>query len=574
VPSGRFILGVPLAIHGRVLTPRQDAALWSLRRWCRVGAVWGVLIVVSAATGAAGCTGLIGDDGDGQDDPGTSSDALGSPDFRRLSPLEVEQTIADTMAELGVAAQPDALLIAPPDVRHTFSTTADSGNFTSGQVQNIMAWAESVSEVVGQDVAGTLGCTPGPTWDDCASDFASRLGRLAFRRPLDADDLDTFRAVYDEVMLQPEAPSDGVRAMVELAFQSPDFWYLSNETRPDSRQLTSHAIAGRLSYYLWGTMPDATLRELADSDELQTAEQIRAQAERLLDDPRAETVITRFHREWLHVSDATSLTKDATLYPDFDADLAADMDREFDLYVQRNVSEGTVEELLSSNEGFVNARLESFYELSSSSSGPDDWVWRPLGEERAGILSRPLFLANTAGLGESSLIHRGVAVIENYFCQTLEVPADVSDEAVVLPPDASSGKLAGVDNRASKPQCAACHNTIDPIGLSFESFDAIGAYRTSYPDGVSIDPAGDLQPGIAEEAVSYNSSAELISSLAGQPQVQACYASKWLEWSTGRRPTAAQKLEVERVSQTGQLSIRALLLEVAVSPLLIQREDF
>jgi len=531
-------------------------------------------MVLSASTGSTGCTGIIGDDGDDATMQGPGADALGSPDFRRLSPIEVERTIEDTLTELGVAAQPDDLLLAPPDVRHSFSNTADSGNFTAGQVQNIMAWTESISAVVVQDVGAVLGCTPTPTWDDCVSDFATRLGRLAFRRPLDADDLETFRNVYEAVMIDPEAPTDGVRAMVELAYQSPDFWYLSNATRPDSHRLTSHAVAGRLAYYLWGTMPDATLRDLADADELSTPEQIRTQATRLLDDPRAEAIITRFHREWLHVDSATTLAKDETLYPSFDADLAADMDREFDMYVQRNVSEGTVPELLSSSEGFVNSRLESLYGLEPSSAGPDDWVWRSLGEERAGILARPLFLANTAGLGESELVHRGVAVIENYFCTTLQVPGDVSDEIVVLPPDATSGKLAGVDNRASKPQCAACHSTIDPIGISFEVFDAIGAYRSSYPDGVAIDPSGELDEGIAEEAVSYASSAELLSSLSQQRKVQACYASKWLEWSTGRPPTAAQKQEVERIAQSGKESIRALLLEIAVSPLLTQREDF
>lgn len=531
-------------------------------------------MVLAASTSSTGCTGLIGDDGDGSASQGPGGDLLGSPDFRRLSPFEVEQTVDDLLGELGISAQAADLLLAPPDVRHTFSNTAESGNLTSGQVQNIMAYAESVSEIVVQDAAQVLGCTPTPAWDDCTSDFASRLGRLAFRRPLSSDDLETFRVVYETVMIEPEQPTDGVRAMVELALQSPDFWYLSNETRPGSQQLTSHAIAGRLSYYLWGTMPDAALRAAADADELSTPEQIRTQAARLLDDPRAEAVITRFHREWLHVSSATTLAKDPALYPSFDEALAADMDREFDLYVQRRVADGNVEQLLSSTEGFVNTRLESFYGLEPSSSGPDDWVWRSLGEERAGVLSRPLFLANTAGLGESSLIHRGVAVIENFFCKTLEVPDNVADEVVVLPPDATSGKLAGVENRAAKPVCAGCHGTIDPIGLSFEVFDAIGAYRSAYPDGVAIDPAGELDEGISDVAVSYQSSADLVSTLAEQPQAQACYASKWLEWSTGRRPTVEQKREVERLAQSGQVSIRALLLELAVSPLLTQREDF
>jgi hypothetical protein len=532
---------------------------------------WGLaLLTLAAPIGWTGCNGLIGS-GDGQ---GRDPDFMGSPDSRRLSPLEVEQTLTDVMTELGVAAPVDDLLLAPPDVRYTFSNTADSGNFTTGQVQNIMLWAESVSLAFSQDLERTMGCTPTTAWEGCASDFATRLGRLVFRRPLEPDELETFRVVYEEVVQQPEGAVASVRALVELAFQSPAFWYLSNETRPDSQQLTSHALASRLSYYLWGTMPDAALRDAADRDELQTSDQIRAHAERLLADPRAEAVVTRFHREWLHVESATTLAKDPALYPSFNPEMAADMDREFDMFVKRNVFEGTIQGLLSSNEGYVNARLESLFGVSNESSGPDDWKWRSLGSERAGILSRPLFLANTAGLGESSLIHRGVAVIEDYLCAILKPPPDAAAEAVEIPPDATSGKMAGVESRASKPRCAACHNTIDRIGVTFEVFDAIGAHRPAYPDGVAIEPAGILDQGIVDEPVSYENAAGLLTALAQLTQVQACYTSKWLQWSTGRSPSNAQREEVARLAESGQQSIRTLLLDVATSPLLTHREAF
>ncbi|NUO48554.1 MAG: DUF1592 domain-containing protein [Polyangiaceae bacterium] len=539
----------------------------------RFGAFVLAVSALSISSGSAGCTGLIGEGSDPSSSDEPAVDVLGSPDFRRLSSIEVEQTLDDILLELGIAAAADDLLLAPPDVRYSFSNTADSGNFTTSQIQSIMTWAESVSALFVQDAPAVLGCTPSPAWDECVSGFASRLGRLTFRRPLAPEELATFKAVYERAMEQPEQPTDGVRALVELAFESPNYWYLSNETRPDSRQLTSYAIAGRLSYFLWGSMPDAALRDAADRDELSTPEQVRAQAERLLDDPRAEVVITRFHREWLHVDSATSLSKNAAIYPSFDPALAADMDREFDMYVERAVSQGSVQDLLAGRETFVNTRLETLFGVSASSSGTDDWVLRPL-DDRAGILGRPLFLANTAGQGESSLVHRGVAVIEKYLCKKLEAPPDIADEILPIPPDATSGKMAAVEDRASKAKCSACHNTIDPIGISFEVFDAIGAYRGSYPDGVSIDPSGELAAGIVPTAISYTSSAELLTALASQPQAQACYASRWVEWSTGHRPTGDAMHEVERVAEQGPVSIRALLLEIATSPLLTHREDF
>jgi hypothetical protein len=522
---------------------------------------------------SAGCVGQIGDG----DEPGSIDDppaeVLGSPNTRRLSSLEVKQTLDDILLELGISAAPGDLLLAPPDVRYSFSNTADSGNFSTSQIQSIMTWAESVSALFVMDAPAVLGCTPSPVWDDCASDFASSLGRLTYRRPLEAEELATFQAVYEGAMAEPEEPTDGVRAMVELAFQSPNYWYLSNETRDDSGHLTSHAIAARLSYFLWGSMPDAALRDAADRDELSTPEQVREQAERLLDDPRAELVITRFHREWLHVDSATSLSKNAEIYPSFDSALAADMDREFDMFVERAVSQGSVEDLLAGRETFVNTRMEDLFGVSGSSSGSDDWVLRTL-DDRSGILGRPLFLANTAGQGESSIVHRGVTVIEKYLCKKLEVPPNIADEIIPIPPDATSGKMAAVEDRASKAKCSGCHNTIDPIGISFEVFDAIGAYRESYPDGVSIDPSGELEASIVPEAVSYASSRELLTALASEPSVQACYASRWVEWSTGHHPTDDALLEVERVAQQGPVSIRSMLLEIAASPLLTHREAF
>jgi hypothetical protein len=531
---------------------------------------------VTTLLALSGCIGEIGDDtGEAgtSGGPGPTSEVLGSPNFRRLSSHEVEQTLEDVLVEFGISATADDLLLPAPDVRYSFSNTADSGNLGTMQIQSIMSWAESVSALFVEDAPAVLGCTPTPVWDGCVSDFASRLGRLTYRRPLAEEELATFQAVYEAVMAQPEQPTDGVRAVVELAFQSPHHWYLSNETRPNSQQLTSHAIAGRLSYFLWGSMPDAALRDAADGDQLSTPEQVRAQAERLLDDPRAEVVIKRFHREWLHVDDATSLSKNPSIYPSFDAELAADMDEEFDRFAVRAVSEGSVPDLLAGRETFVNSRLESLFGVSGSSSGPDDWVLRPL-EDRAGILGRPLFLANTAGTGESALVHRGVAVVEKYLCQKLEIPADIADEIVPIPPDATSGKMVAVADRASNAKCSVCHDTIDPIGISFEVFDAIGAYRESYPDGVSIDPSGELEAGLVPESVSYASSIELLTALASQPQAQTCYASRWVEWSTGHHPTEATLREVERLAEHGPVSIRALLLEIAASPLLTHREDF
>ena len=183
-----------------------------------------------------------------------------------------------------------------------------------------------------------------------------------------------------------------------------------------------------------------------------------------------------------------------------------------------------------------------------------------------------LVLANTAGQSESALIHRGVAGIEKLLCTVLEPPDDISEESVDLPPGTTSGKLLGVENRAAKQQCRSCHQTIDPIGLAFESFDAVGGVRSAYPDGVDIDTAGQLPADVVPEVINYTNAAELMTEVAATDAVGNCYARKWLEWSTGQPPTPAHRFEVARSAQS-TTSIRELLLEVATSPLMLTREE-
>ncbi|MEM9188278.1 MAG: DUF1592 domain-containing protein [Myxococcota bacterium] len=533
-------------------------------------------ISASALLLALGCQGVFSEPGT----PGSNSETVererrrmavqvqGTDHIRRLSPTEVEQTIRDLFEELGVIGGEAPPPIAPPDVRYQFSNTVNSGNFTPTQVSNLMTWSEGLSQVATEDLTSLLGCAPAG-WDDCSRGFAERLGRLAFRRPLNGEELAVFEIVYVTVAAEVDARA-AVRALFELALQSPDFWYLVPDTRENSTSLTSHAIASRLSYFLWGTMPDEGLRAIADQDGLETPEEIRAQAAAMLDDPRADEILVRFHHEWLHLSDANSLDKDPTIYPNFTAETAAELEVEFAGYVRNIVrGGGSVEDLLSGRYGYVNRPLEELVGVAPTSSGPDDWQWRELGPERAGLLTRPLFLASTAGTGESALIHRGVAVIEKMLCGVLVAPNDVSDEAVEIPVGATSGKLAGVENRASKPRCRTCHTTIDPIGLAFESFDAIGGFRTEYPDGVAIETEGRIERGLVPSEVQYTDAASLMGSLAQMPEVQRCYAGKWLEWTIGRSPTAEEAEEVARIAAVGEQSIRELLVELASSQILL-----
>jgi hypothetical protein len=502
-------------------------------------------------------------------------DLSGHTGTRRLSPAEVEQSVRDLLREFGAAD--DALVDIPmpaPDHRHGFENTIDTGNFSSAELSSLLDWAESISALATtENLEASVGCSPGAAFDACAEGFTRRLLEAAWRIPLSelsrADAATVWEAAANSAVAADTAGVDAVRAIWELALVAPGFWYLSAETDASGRLLTS-SIAAHLSYGLWGTLPDQALR--ARVAELATDEGVRAVAADMLDDPRADATLVRFHRDWLNVKSASSLDKDSALYPDFDAALGNDFEVEFDAFVLRGLHDDlTIADLFASSEGFVNPRLESFFELEPRDAAADDFVWRDLGPARAGPLTRPLVLATNAGRGESALIQRGVAVIEHLFCAHLTVPDNAIAEALPIPPDASSGKLAAVADRASKPNCAVCHTTIDPIGVAFEVFDAVGARRSVYPDGIDIPVGGVLDTWFLSSPIAYDHAGDLLQGLAAAPEVRRCYASKWSEWLTGVRPDGDRLDAIGGMADDTALSLREIVLRTVTSPWFLTR---
>ncbi len=480
----------------------------------------------------------------------------------------------DLLREFGAAG--DALAnipMPPPDHRHGFENTIETGNFSTDELASLLDWAESVSTLATGNLEASVGCAPSAAFDACAEGFTRRLLEAAWREPLSepsrAAAATLWAAAADSAVSPDAAATDAARAVWELALASPRFWYVSAETDASGRLLTS-SIAAHLSYGLWGTLPDQSLR--ARTAELATDEGVRAVAADMLDDPRADATLVRFHRDWLNVSAASSLDKDTSLYPDFNAALGRDFEVEFDAFVLRGLHDDfTIADLFASSEGFVNPRLESFFELEPRDAADDNFVWRDLGPVRAGPLTRPLVLATNAGRGESALIQRGVMVIEQLFCAQLTVPDNAIAEALPIPADATSGKLAAVADRASKPQCAACHDTIDPLGVAFEVFDAVGAGRSVYPDGITIPVGGVLDTFFLSSPIAYDDAGDLLQDLAAAPEVQRCYAAKWSEWFTGIHPDGDRLAAITEMADDTTLSLREIVLRTVTSPWFLTR---
>lgn len=315
-------------------------------------------------------------------------------------------------------------------------------------------------------------------------DLASR----AWRRPLTAAERATLGALPPRMML--------VRVLT-----SPHFLYRAEAVPDTTGPVTDHELATRLSFFLWSSLPDAELRELADAGALRDPDVLAAQARRMLRDGKVRRLATEFGCQWLHVRDVATLDeKSARHFPEFTS-LRADMQEEVvRFFVDLFTNDRDVLSLVAADHTFVNGPLARHYGLAVE--GED---WRRVdglhAAGRGGVLGFAATLAKHAGASRTSAILRGTWLSETVLGERLpKPPRDVP----VLPeePPAGLSERQLVERHSSDPRCAGCHRRIDPFGFALEGFDAIGRARaadttTTLPDGTAIDGLAGLRDYLA-----------------------------------------------------------------------------
>ena len=341
------------------------------------------------------------------------------------------------------------------------------------------------------------------------------------------------------------------------------------------RPLTQHELATRLSYFLWDTMPDDDLAAAAAGGTLE-GEELRAQVDRMLDDPRADAVLQDFFWQWLqlnggrlhHALEDTS--KDDTLYPEYGPELQAAMRTELEALV-RDVFErgGSFEDLLTTRRAYVNGPLAEIYGVEGPTSA-DEWEWVELDPgERAGLLTRAAFLTVFSSATVQSPIRRGVFVVEEMFCNELGPPPPNASDVVVDGGDDGDGLRTvreDVAVRTSTGTCAGCHSLINPIGFSFEHYDGIGRFRThEVTSGLPLDASGLLQGTDVDGALT--DATDLSTRIASSPRARACFADRWFVRAMGRAPAPLDTCSVEAIAERFQESgsMRELLIAIVES---------
>jgi hypothetical protein len=546
------------------------------------------LLLPAVATSAGCYTGLDGNrgaggfgdgsgaddagDGDGGDGPGShelcAEPQVGPTGLRRLTAEQYDNTVRDL---LGVTTLPSVQFSFAPDERVGPFTSNGTAPVVDLQVEQYMAAAEGIAAEVVGDLAGILPCDPGAMGEQaCAEEFITTLGMRAYRRPLDASELSRLMGVYEEGRSHGDF-SDGVRLAIQGVLQSPFFLYHTEQGEAgddgDLVALDGHAVASRLSYFLWNTMPDDALFAAAASGGLDSSSGLEAQLDRMLADPKAEEAIASFHLQWLGADEIAHLEKDSSVYPAFHAGLASAMLEETSRFTSWVLREGdaTLDTLFTAEFTFTDdPELLALYGVTLPDGHvPGDPVPLPEGQ-RAGLLTHASLMASHAHANQTSPIHRGVLVRENLFCQMLPPPPpDVDD--VPPDPDPNATTRERFAQHTADPSCAGCHNLIDPLGFGLENYDSIGAFRTMEGD-LPVDASGEL---IATDIDGpFDGAVELAGRLVQSQQVRQCVAQQWFRFALGRGDAEEDACTMERLYDSFESSgndVRVLLRELVLS---------
>lgn len=313
--------------------------------------------------------------------------------------------------------------------------------------------------------------------------FCRDFVQAAFRQPL------TEEQKQIHVTAQFQGAKDietAVKRVILLALKSPQFLYIGLE----ADKMNPYAVATRLSYELWDSLPDKELLKQAAENKLNTPEQVAQQAQRMMADARAKSKIQYFLHHWLQMDHVEDVSKDGNLYPGFTPEIIADLRTSLNLFLEDVVWNGNSDyrQLLLSDDLYVNERLAKFYGIQTDAK--DNFVKVKLDpKQRSGVVTHPYLLAAFSYQKSTSPIHRGVFLTRKIVGRSLKPPpiAVAFEESKFAPNLSMREKVAEL---TKSQNCQTCHAVINPLGFSLELYDAVGRFRTT-ENGKPVNPVSD-----------------------------------------------------------------------------------
>jgi hypothetical protein len=511
-----------------------------------------------------------------------------APRVRRLTHSQYEHTVRDLLSD---QSQP-AGGFPKEDFINGFKNQVEGQGISPLQAEAYGKAAErlAVAAFRGGDHHGLIPGRPtSPTDAACAERFVRQFGLKAFRRPLTEHESHLYSGLFLEEARRTNDFQDGAAVVVEAMLQSPHF--LFRVERGASGPYAAYESASRLSYLLWDTMPSDDLLAAAARGELTSVDQIEAVARRMLDDPRARSSMDEFLAQWMRFDRVLGATRDRRRFREFNSEIASAMVEETRRLFNHLVwHDQNFMEFFTASYTFVNADLARLYGLPA----PAEELGRveyPAESGRSGVLGHGSFLVLTSKPAETSPTARGL-FIRNQFLGH-EVPPPPPGVNAVLPAIAENAPMTNRQRLAvhlNSEACASCHRLIDPIGLSFEQYNAIGSFQPKMalqfgagrggddPSArrmttveLDLDTTGFIQ-GFEEST--FSTPKELGRLLAASEACQKCIVKQLFRYAFGRAETPSDRPVIDDLLETFRDSgfrFRELLVALVTSELFLQR---
>ena len=420
-------------------------------------------------------------------------------------------------------------------------------------------------------------CEPRRTSEEagCAKTILATFARRAYRRPVTAADVATLMRFFTQGRRDSGRFDGGIQFALERLLVDPDFLLRVSAPKRNGRAVDDLQIASRLSFFLWNSIPDDTLLDLAERGALTRPGMLEQQVGRMLTDPRAtRALVDNFAAQWLNLRRLHDVVAHPDIYPDFDDSLLDAFEQETRLFVASTIAENrSVLDLLRADYTFVNERLARHYGIPGVYGARFRRVSLPNPQQRGGLLAHGSILATTSYPTRTSPVLRGKWLLDNMLGTPPPPPPPGVNTTLPEPragtlPPAIRDRLA---QHRTNPACSSCHSAIDPLGFALENFDAIGGWRMTDESGKPVDARGAMVSGDAVDGL-----AGLRAALLAEPgQFPATLTEKLLAYALGRRLEYFDKPAVRSIVRTAAADDyrwSSLVLGIVKSPAFLVRD--
>jgi hypothetical protein len=527
----------------------------------------------AGAGGSAGSAGLAGSAGSAGSagfagaplDCGTPKVAA-SP-LRRMTRREYNNVVRDLLEDTTRPADQ----FVPESAQSGFTNGAESTLLSPVVVDDFERAATAVARAAttAEKLPNLVGCDPNAVdgQDACAAAFIRSFGARAFRRTLEEAQVADYQALYATTKAS-ETFAVAIELVIRAMLQSPYFLYRLElgtgvASASGTLPLTPEETAARLSFLLWGSIPDPELRQAVAEGKLSTPADVRAQAARMLAHTNGSEIFNDFHVQWGQLETLPNLTKPEPFNPTIGRLLIEETKQFIDHTLRRG--DGLLSTLLTSPVTYLNKELADYYGVSGSTDSTFQLLTMPAGQ-RAGLLTHGSFMGNFAHGSQPSPVLRGKFILTQLACSPPEAPPDDVDTSLPAPDPTKTARQQLVE-LTGRGICVGCHALLNPPGFAFEHFDGLGRYRTMDDRGLPVDPSAVVD-GPGDMGGTFTNHEDFLLAVANSQVVRSCLTSKWFIYAHGRVPedddACSLSASATNFGSTG--NVRELILSITESP--------